>query len=74
MENDEWKNKLTPEEYKVMREKQTEAPFSGKFLKTDRKGTYVCKACSNVLFSSDAKFDSGTGWPSFEELANRENV
>ncbi len=71
---DDWKNKLTPEEYKVMREKGTEAPFTGKFLKTDKKGTYVCKGCGNALFSSDAKFDSGTGWPSFDNPANTQNV
>ncbi|MBI2086852.1 MAG: peptide-methionine (R)-S-oxide reductase MsrB [Candidatus Zambryskibacteria bacterium] len=74
MENDEWKSKLTPEEYKVMREKGTELPFSGRFLKTDAKGTYICKACGNELFSSDAKFDSGTGWPSFDNPAILENV
>lgn len=71
---DEWKGKLTEEEYKVMRQKATEAPFSGKFLKTNKKGTYICKACGNELFSSTAKFDSGTGWPSFDEPKNRENV
>jgi len=63
----EWKEKLTPEQYKVLREKGTEAPFSGKLLHADKDGVYTCAACGNALFSSDAKFDSGTGWPSFDE-------
>lgn len=63
----EWKEKLTPEQYVVLREKGTEAPFSGKLLHEKRDGTYNCAACGNPLFSSDAKFDSGTGWPSFDE-------
>jgi len=71
---DEWKDKLTEEEYEVMRQKGTEKPFSGKFLHTQDKGTYVCKACGNELFSSDAKFDSGTGWPSFDNPANTQNI
>jgi peptide-methionine (R)-S-oxide reductase len=62
-----WKEKLTPEQYAVLREKGTEAPFTGKLLHEDRKGTYNCAACGNPLFSSDAKFDSGTGWPSFDQ-------
>ena len=53
--------------YKVAFEKGTEAPFSGKFLKETSKGTYNCAVCGNALFKSDAKFDSGTGWPSFDE-------
>jgi len=64
---DEWKEKLTPEQYRVMREKGTEAPFSGKLLHEKREGVYKCSACGNPLFSSDAKFDSGTGWPSFDQ-------
>jgi peptide-methionine (R)-S-oxide reductase len=64
---DELKNKLTPEEYHVLREKGTEAPFSGKLLHDDRTGMYTCKVCGSQLFSSDAKFDSGTGWPSFDQ-------
>lgn len=62
---DEWKNKLTPEQYKIMREKGTEPPFSGKLQ--EGNGVYKCSACGNPLFSSDAKFDSGTGWPSFDQ-------
>jgi len=64
---EEWKEKLTPEKYRVLREKGTEAPFSGKLLHADKEGVYHCSACGNPLFSSDAKFDSGTGWPSFDE-------
>lgn len=63
----EWKEKLSPEEYRVLREKGTEAPFSGKLLHVDEEGIYRCAACGHPLFSSEAKFDSGTGWPSFDE-------
>lgn len=63
----DWKEKLTPEEYHVMREKGTEAPFSGGYVREKRSGMYRCAACGNELFSSDTKFDSGTGWPSFDE-------
>lgn len=62
-----WKSKLTPEQYAVLREKGTEAPFSGKLLHEKREGMYTCVACGNPLFASDAKFDSGTGWPSFDQ-------
>lgn len=64
---EELKQKLTEEEYKVLREKGTEAPFSGKLLHDERDGMYKCKVCGQDLFSSDAKFDSGTGWPSFDQ-------
>ncbi|TSC69687.1 MAG: peptide-methionine (R)-S-oxide reductase [Parcubacteria group bacterium Gr01-1014_56] len=63
----EWKKKLTPEQYKVLRERGTEAPFSGKLLQEKRNGVYQCMACGNPLFASDAKFESGTGWPSFDQ-------
>lgn len=64
----EWKEKLTPEQYRVLREKGTETPFTGKYLHTKDKGIYKCAACGNELFSSETKFDSGTGWPSFTPL------
>lgn len=64
---DELKTKLTAEEYAVLRQKGTEAPFSGKLLHDDRDGMYKCKVCGQNLFSSEAKFDSGTGWPSFDQ-------
>jgi len=62
---EEWRKILTPEEFHVLREKGTERPFTGKHLYNKKKGIYVCAACGNELFSSDKKFDSGTGWPSF---------
>jgi peptide-methionine (R)-S-oxide reductase len=62
----EWRERLTPEQYEVLRNKGTEAPFSGK-LAVSADGTYRCVACGNKLFSADAKFDSGTGWPSFDQ-------
>lgn len=63
--DNQWKEKLTPEQYKIMREKGTEAPFSGKLELGE--GVYKCMACGNPLFSSDSKFESGTGWPSFDK-------
>lgn len=67
-------NELTPEEFEVIRNKGTEAPFTGEFVHTKDEGTYVCKVCGTELFSSDAKFDSGTGWPSFDNPANTKNI
>ena len=63
---EEWKKELSPNEYRVLREKGTEAPFNGKFYLNNDKGIYVCRACGNELFSSEMKFDSGCGWPSFD--------
>lgn len=77
MTEEDFKKKLTPEEYAVLREKGTEAPGTGALLHEKRNGTYMCKACGNPLFPSDAKFDSGTGWPSFDQAlpgATREVV
>ena len=70
----EWENKLTPEQYNILREKGTEMPFTGRLVHNKEKGTYVCAGCGAVLFSSDTKFDSGTGWPSFYETKNKENI
>ena len=64
--DEELKERLTPEEYHVLREKGTELPGSGEYLHVDTDGTFTCKVCGQKIFSSDAKFDSGTGWPSFD--------
>lgn len=63
----EWKKVLTEQEYQVLREKATERPFTGEYYKHFEKGVYVCAACGNPLFKSDAKFDSPCGWPSFDQ-------
>lgn len=63
--DEEWKRKLSSEEYYILREKGTEPAFSGKYVKFNKKGRYVCVACGNQLFDSDAKFESHCGWPSF---------
>lgn len=63
----EWKEKLTPEQYKALRQKGTEAPFTGALLHEERDGLFKCAACGNPLFASNAKFDSGSGWPSFDQ-------
>ena len=62
---EEWKKKLSAEQFRILRNKGTEMPFTGKLLKNKKKGMYVCAGCGNPLFSSDTKFDSDTGWPSF---------
>jgi peptide-methionine (R)-S-oxide reductase len=67
MDEQELKQKLTPEQYKVLRQKGTEAPFTGKYVHKAEDGTYLCMACNNPLFTADAQFDSGTGWPSFDK-------
>jgi len=66
--------KLTPEQYGILREKGTEAPFTGKLLHNKEAGTYVCPVCGNILFMSDTKFDSGSGWPSFYDVASTGSV
>jgi peptide-methionine (R)-S-oxide reductase len=70
----EWRERLTPDQYAVLRQKGTEPPFTGKYTYSKDEGVYRCAACGNELFRSDAKFDSGTGWPSFTEPANAAGV
>lgn len=65
--DEEWKKELTPEEYRILREKGTERAFTGKYWDNHELGTYICAACSTELFESDTKFDSGCGWPSYFE-------
>jgi peptide-methionine (R)-S-oxide reductase len=72
--DEEWRRELTPEQYDVLREHGTELPFTGKYVDVKDDGTYACAACGNELFSSDAKFESGTGWPSFFEPASNDAV
>lgn len=76
MQQDElfWKSKLTPEQYKILREKGTELPFAGKYVDFHEEGMFTCAACGNPLFSSETKFDSKTGWPSFYDVATSGNI
>jgi len=71
---EEWKKKLSSEEYSILRKKGTEQPFTGKYVNNKKKGVYFCKACGNELFSSDKKYDSGTGWPSFYDPISKDNI
>ncbi len=72
--DEEWRRELTPEQYHVTREAGTERPFTGPYVENKEEGIYRCVACGTQLFDSGTKFDSGTGWPSFTEPANLENV
>ena len=69
-----WKKKLSKEQYHILREKGTEIPGKGKLLHNKETGVYVCGACGSELFSSDSKFDSGTGWPSFYDVMKNKNI
>ena len=71
---EEWREKLTPEQYEILRNHGTERPFTGRYVDTKEDGTYCCAACGNELFSADTKFESGTGWPSFFEPADNDAV
>ncbi|CAN5651389.1 peptide-methionine (R)-S-oxide reductase MsrB [soil metagenome] len=69
-----WRKKLSSEQYRVLREKATEAPFTGDLLHNEKTGMYTCAGCGAELFSSDHKFDSGTGWPSFYDVVSLDTV
>ena len=71
---EEWRQALTPEQYRITREKGTERAFTGDYHDSKTPGTYRCVCCGNELFSSEAKYDSGTGWPSFDEPAEQDSV
>ncbi len=71
---EEWRERLTPEQYEVLRRQGTEQPFTGKYVDVKDDGVYTCAGCGAELFNSDTKFESGTGWPSFFEPAVAENV
>ena len=74
MNDEEYRKKLTPEQFEVTRRKATEPPFTGKYWNSKDKGAYVCVCCGEVLFSSETKYDSGTGWPSFWQSINPEGI
>lgn len=74
MTDDDFKQKLNQDQYAVLREGATEAPFTGKLLHNKDSGVYMCAACGAELFGSDTKFDSGSGWPSFYDVKHSENV
>jgi len=74
MNDEDFKKKLTPEQYHILRESGTEAPFTGKYLDHKEDGSYTCAACGNVLFASGSKFDAHCGWPSFDRSMSEEAV
>ena len=70
----EWRQQLSDQQYHILRQAGTERPFTGEYVDTEEDGTYVCAACGNELFSSEAKFHSGSGWPSFWDVISQGNV
>ncbi len=74
LSDEEWKKRLTPEQYKILRKKGTERAFSGKHLPPDKTGSYTCAGCGQKLFHSDDQFDAGTGWPSFSKPCGKDLV
>jgi peptide-methionine (R)-S-oxide reductase len=72
--DEQWREELTPEQYEILRKRGTEPPFTGKYTHNKETGMYKCGGCGAELFSSDTKFDSGSGWPSFTDPANPANV
>jgi peptide-methionine (R)-S-oxide reductase len=74
MSDEYWKKKLSSKQFHILRESGTESAFSGRYVDNKKKGIYYCAACCNKLFSSDAKFDSGTGWPSFDSPISKDSI
>jgi peptide-methionine (R)-S-oxide reductase len=74
MTEEQWRERLDPERYAILREKATEPPFTGAYVHNKAEGVYRCGACNSVLFSSETKYDSGSGWPSFTDPASEANV
>jgi peptide-methionine (R)-S-oxide reductase len=72
--DEEWRRELTPEQYRILREKGTERAFTGRYWNNKESGVYLCAACGAELFDSDTKFESGTGWPSFWAPIAKENI
>lgn len=70
----QWREKLTPEQFEICRKKGTEHPFTGKYESCKKDGVYHCVCCGNTLFGSEAKYDSGSGWPSFWEVSNADSI
>lgn len=74
MSDKNWREKLSDEEYRILRNSETERPFSGDLLDINKDGTFSCAGCGNKLFTTDQKFESGTGWPSFYDVIDSENI
>jgi peptide-methionine (R)-S-oxide reductase len=72
--DEEWRQELTPEQYQILRQKGTERAFTGQYWNNHEDGAYLCAACGNELFSSDTKYDSGSGWPSFTQPVTEDRV